>query len=138
MATCLNLVSKMYKKRHFARVPFGIKLIIAIDRKKFDATIIDISLKGALVTRPKGWEEQDNLHELMLEIKLAGPDTVMRINAEVAHEGKETLGLRFVGIDLESISHLRRLLELNAGDPLLIEREVAALRYSVKKGIHLQ
>lgn len=119
-------------------MPFGIKLIIAIDRKKFDATIIDISLKGALVTRPKGWEEQDNLHELMLEIKLAGPDTVMRINAEVAHEGKETLGLRFVGIDLESISHLRRLLELNAGDPLLIEREVAALRYSVKKGIHLQ
>jgi hypothetical protein len=30
-------------------------------------------------------------------------------------------------IDLDSITHLRRLVELNAGDPALLERELTAL-----------
>ncbi|MCG8610315.1 MAG: hypothetical protein MI864_07240, partial [Pseudomonadales bacterium] len=30
-------------------------------------------------------------------------------------------------IDLDSITHLKRLIELNVGDPSLIERELSAL-----------
>lgn len=70
----------------------------------------------------------------MLEIYLDNSATAMQMDSEVAHESEDTLGLRFVGIDLESISHLRRLLELNAGDAALIEREITALGRSVHYG----
>jgi len=35
--------------------------------------------------------------------------------------------LRCLSIDLDSITHLRRLLELNLGDPQLVERELLQL-----------
>jgi hypothetical protein len=39
----------------------------------------------------------------------------------------DLLGFVCRHIDLESISHLRRLVELNLGDESLLERELAAL-----------
>jgi hypothetical protein len=39
----------------------------------------------------------------------------------------ELLGFVCRHIDLDSISHLRRLVELNLGDETLLERELAAL-----------
>jgi hypothetical protein len=41
------------------------------------------------------------------------------------HDGQ--LSLSCTEIDLDSITHLRRLLELNLGDPDLIERELSDL-----------
>ncbi len=41
-------------------------------------------------------------------------------------EGRH-VGLRCDEIDLESITALRRLIELNAADPALLERELGAL-----------
>jgi hypothetical protein len=73
----------------------------------------------------------------LLEVKLLNPDMVMHIHAEVTHEREDALGLRFVEIDMESISHLRRLMELNTGDASLIDREVTALHYSVNDGKQL-
>jgi hypothetical protein len=43
------------------------------------------------------------------------------------HLGENRLGFRCDRIDLASASHLRRLVELNLGDPALLERELAAL-----------
>jgi hypothetical protein len=40
---------------------------------------------------------------------------------------QELLGFVCQYIDLDSISHLRRLVELNLGDGSLLERELAAL-----------
>jgi hypothetical protein len=37
------------------------------------------------------------------------------------------VGLHCRHIDIESLAHLRRLIELNLGDPALLERELAAL-----------
>jgi hypothetical protein len=46
---------------------------------------------------------------------------------KVAHlEGRFT-GMRCETIDLESITHLRRLVELNSGDPSMLERELHSL-----------
>lgn len=39
----------------------------------------------------------------------------------------QSLGFVCRHIDLDSISHLRRLVELNLGDEQLLERELAAL-----------
>jgi hypothetical protein len=54
-------------------------------------------------------------------------DIVIKMAAEVAHLDGSDAGLRCVAIDLESITHLRRLIEMNLGNPKLAERELRAL-----------
>jgi hypothetical protein len=49
------------------------------------------------------------------------------MNTRVAHLENTHVGLRCESIDLDSMAHLRRLLELNSGDPELVERELSAL-----------
>ena len=47
--------------------------------------------------------------------------------ASVAHIDDKTIGFTCENIDLESISHLKRLVELNLGDKALLHRELASL-----------
>ena len=47
--------------------------------------------------------------------------------AQLAHVNGDRAGLLCLGIDLESITHLRRVIELNLGDPALAERDLKAL-----------
>ena len=47
--------------------------------------------------------------------------------ATISHIDGRHLGLCCTSIDLDSITHLRRLVELNAGDPAILERELTAL-----------
>jgi hypothetical protein len=60
-------------------------------------------------------------------VKLNGGSALIRMQTVVSHIEGDRLGLRCVSIDLDSISHLRRLIEFNMGEPDLIERELAAL-----------
>jgi hypothetical protein len=46
---------------------------------------------------------------------------------ELRHVEPHRLGFQCRYIDLESASHLKRLVELNLGDPTLLEREFAHL-----------
>ena len=45
----------------------------------------------------------------------------------ITHIEETHMGIRCDQIDMESISHLRRLAELNLGDAQLVERELEAL-----------
>ena len=49
------------------------------------------------------------------------------MEARVVHVEGRYAGLRCLAIDLDSVTHLRRLVELNLGDPALLERELSAL-----------
>ena len=49
------------------------------------------------------------------------------METRVAHEQGRYIGLLCLAIDLDSITHLRRLVELNLCDPNLLEREVSVL-----------
>ena len=46
---------------------------------------------------------------------------------ELAHVEGDHAGVLCRSIDLESITHLRRLIEVNLGDPAASERELKAL-----------
>ena len=83
-------------------------------------------MKGALVEIPPVWTEISG-NKCDLVITLENTDITIVMEMEIAHVDKETIGLRSLSIDLESMTHLRRLLELNLGDPNLIERELALL-----------
>lgn len=116
----------MDQRRHFSRVPFDIDSTLVDDEDRLDISVIDLSLKGALITKPPEWN-QSNRQGLALEMRLVDSDIIMQMKCDVAHEHENSLGLKFIEIDVESISHLRRLMELNVGNSDLINREVNEL-----------
>jgi hypothetical protein len=89
------------------------------------AQLQDISLKGALLETSTAWSGKPG-EECQISLKLA-PDATIGMWAEVMHVEGRQIGLRCKSIDLDSITHLRRLVELNSGDPALLDREFGSL-----------
>ena len=115
-----------YERRHFVRVHFDAPALLATPTATFSVHVQDLSLKGALITTPA----QVQLRPRMLcQLTLALTETGNHIamSTGVAHvEGLHT-GLLCRGIDLDSVTHLRRLIELQLGDPALLERDLVEL-----------
>jgi hypothetical protein len=109
-------------RRRFTRIRFA--SAARIDGA-VNAQLIDISLKGVLLERPEHWSGALN-QSIDTEIFLdAG--IVIRMQGCVAHLEDTRIGVLCRHIDMDSITHLRRLIELNAGDPELLQRELAQL-----------
>lgn len=116
---------KLKEHRDFWRTPFH-KSAEVIDAKgTWNAHLVDLSLKGALLEMPAGWTGACGSRcRLKLDL-IEGVSIVMK--GEVAHMEGRRMGLHCQDIDIDSATHLRRLVELNSGDPALLERELAAL-----------
>ena len=63
----------------------------------------------------------------VLRVQLDDASTEIRMSITVAHHEKNHYGLSCREIDLDSVTHLRRLVTLNAGDDALLTREIALL-----------
>ena len=116
----------MKNRRKFSRLDFQAESALVLDGREFPTTLNDISLKGALVEKPEGWP-QGPRRNCKLRVRLPGSRLTFLMQMEVAHSDSRSLGLRCISIDLDSVVHLRRLLELNLGDPTLAQRELGAL-----------
>ena len=62
-----------------------------------------------------------------ITIPLAETGNHIAMSTEVAHVHGLHTGLLCRGIDLDSVTHLRRLIELQLGDPALLERDLGEL-----------
>jgi hypothetical protein len=91
--------------------------------------VLDISLKGVLLQLPAGRSPQAGM-PCLVKLPLgngATGDVVIAMAGELAHVEGSHAGVLCRSIDLESITHLRRLIEVNLGDPAASERELKAL-----------
>jgi hypothetical protein len=115
------------ERRHFWRASFHAPAQLTLSDGVREAELLDISLKGALLELPAGsGVSADQRCRLRLVLGKGGEAIAM--DTTVAHvQGGRWVGLRCDAIDLDSITHLRRLVQLNAGDPALLERELSAL-----------
>ena len=113
-------------KRLFTRVPFEARVELDIFPDKHDCSLADISLKGALVERALPWNVAIGT-PCSLSVELAADGTAIRMKGAVAHVEQGRLGMRCSDIDLESMTNLRRLLELNLGDEEILNREIHAM-----------
>ncbi|MFC1602443.1 PilZ domain-containing protein [Pseudomonadota bacterium] len=113
-------------RRRFHRILFDTVASVKAADETYQCNIIDISLKGALISQPASWNEATG-DKVVLEIQLSEDGTQIIMQGEVAHVETGHIGIQCNQIDIDSISHLRRLAELNLGDAELIERELAAL-----------
>ncbi|MCW8943511.1 MAG: PilZ domain-containing protein [Sedimenticola sp.] len=112
-------------RRIFQRILFDAPAILYISGTDIPTKLIDISLNGALleISEPISGALDDRVD---LKIQL-GDDIFIDMEAQITHMTTERMGLRCVYIDMESIGHLRRLVELNLGNADLLERELSAL-----------
>ncbi|MBR9726490.1 PilZ domain-containing protein [Shewanella intestini] len=116
----------MDERRKFSRILFGANAYIALAEQTWKTTILDLSLNGALIKRPNNFVGKLNTL-LKLEFVLPDSEVQLVIDAMLIHKTPEHLGLKCVHIDVESISHLRRIIELNIGDAELLNREIEML-----------
>ncbi len=112
--------------RKFSRILFSSKARIIQAGQSYETELLDLSLKGALVRRPTAWQQSTGA-EALLQVVLNDSELQLDMEVSVAHIHDDTLGLRCERIDIESASHLRRLLELNLGDADLLSRELSEL-----------
>ncbi|MCU7931204.1 MAG: PilZ domain-containing protein [Candidatus Thiodiazotropha sp. (ex Codakia rugifera)] len=114
------------ERRRFHRILFDAPVRMELNKRTYQSNLLDISLKGALVKIPSEWTGQvgDNL---VLRISLDDADTVITMQAVCAHIEEKRIGVLCKEIDMESISLLRRLVELNLADHEILNRDLEAL-----------
>ena len=112
-------------RRRFQRFEFDAETELVQGQRRWPVQLHDLSLRGLLVHRPADWDA-DPAQLFEARIRLSD-DAEVRMQVEMTHGDGELVGLVCRHIDVDSISHLRRLVELNLGDEALLERELAAL-----------
>lgn len=112
-------------RRRFQRIEFDAATELVQGTRRWAVELHDLSLKGLLVRRPVAWDA-DAARAFEARVRLSD-DAEVRMEVTMAHEEGELIGFVCRHIDLDSIAHLRRLVELNLGDETLLERELAAL-----------
>jgi hypothetical protein len=118
-------MNKNAERRLFWRAVFHSPVRVTTHGGQNHAKLIDISLKGALLEVNDAWHVKSG-ESCQLKLDLA-PGTAITMLATALHVEGSHVGLRCDSIDLDSITHLRRLVELNAGDPRELDRELAIL-----------
>lgn len=114
------------ERRKFTRFPFEASVSLSNPRGKWTAKLIDVSLNGVLITQPHNWIKHQN-QEFLVEVNFVDSDIHIRMEASIAHTEHGKIGLHCNHIDIDSASHLRRLVELNLGDENILNRELGAL-----------
>ncbi len=115
------------QKRQFTRIPFDADVrLVKQSGEAWDSRLYDISLKGALIAAPNAWDAKPG-DEFLLEVFLAGEDIKIDMNVSIVHIGDGRVGFHCEFIDIDSISHLHRLIELNLGDENQLEREISEM-----------
>lgn len=112
--------------RHFSRIPFHADVRLHFDRADDMQTIhlLDISLKGALVqaVQPVVKSFMGERCRMTLELSAEGENITME--GRIVHQEGQLMGIECQHIDLDSMTSLRRLVELNTGDEYLLQREL--------------
>jgi len=112
-------------RRRFRRIAFDAKTELRQTGQEWPVQLVDLSLKGLLVQKPAPWKGNKAL-PFDVDIRL-DPKAHIKMRVHLTHEADGQLGFVCTDIDLDSISHLRRLIELNLGDQEELERELGAL-----------
>ncbi len=114
------------EQRRFRRISFKAQAFISHGKDRWETQLLDISLKGALLVLPSGWKGVVG-QRLDLELVIEDGALILRMETKVIHIEQDHLGLCCLHIDLDSMAHLRRLVELNLGDADLLNRELHSL-----------
>lgn len=118
------------ERRNFTRVLFQTSGWLSTDcdnrpvQVQVPVQVQDLSLKGALVSAREPFAVGTMCQ---LTVPLTESHYRITMSMQVAQVQQQNIGLVCCSIDLDSVTHLRRLIELQLGDPALLERDLATL-----------
>ena len=121
----MNSFSSSDDQRQFSRIPFDGAVQIEVGGGRYRGELLDLSLKGALVRLDSGQRLAPG-DSATIHIRL-NDELGIDMQTTVAHVQERRVGFRCDHIDVDSITHLARIVELNTGDPELLHRELSAL-----------
>ncbi len=118
-----------HEARHFSRISFhaDVALHIHLINEVQTAHLLDISLKGALVQTDKVIDRPITGRSCTMTLSLGRDGENITMKGDVVHQEGAQIGIECLHIDLDSITSLRRLVELNTGDEQLLERELGEM-----------
>ena len=117
----------MKEHRRFNRADFHTKGFFKYNEKENYFKIINISLNGILL-EPETKQDIELDVLVPLIIQLSSTDVKIKTSARLQHRENNHLGFRFEEIDVESMIHLRRLVELNSDSADQITHELHFLK----------
>ncbi|EIA4709859.1 PilZ domain-containing protein [Vibrio cholerae] len=116
----------MIEKRRFSRILYQAPATLSQGGKQLSTCIQDLSLHGLLL-----WSEDEpdlNTHALVdVVFSLPESDVTISLSAKIISIQERIIRMAISHIDIESIAHLRRLVELNVGDDSLLHRDLEHL-----------
>jgi len=113
-------------RRQFTRILFSIKAELTIEDISYPVSIHDISLNGALVTAVQSDQPLKGKFGT-LSFFLSDNESEVTMHVAVVHEHENETGLQCNAIDIDSVTLLRRLVELNLGDSEQLNKELSQL-----------
>jgi len=121
------MTDKVKQERSFQRIHFDCLVKFEVGDSRLDCELVDISLRGALIHNCTGaTPESGTPCKLILNLDDSGDNQII-MEGSIAHKKENRVGIRCQYIDLDSMTHLRKLVEVNMGDPALLEREIMSL-----------
>lgn len=116
----------MIERRRFSRIIYQMPATLLQGKHTVTTTIQDLSLHGLLLSCTDA--DKLVLNE-MAQVHFTLPDSDVTINlvAKLIHIQNNIIRVSINHIDIESIGHLKRLVELNMGDESLLHRELEYL-----------
>ena len=114
------------ERRQFTRFPFDGLVSFEYQGTNYQCELIDISLQGALLETKENWV-LGRVQDLDFDLQLNDHAVEVKFKGSIVHVKDEQIGINCEHIDIDSASHLKRLVELNLGDSLLLARELSAM-----------
>jgi hypothetical protein len=116
----------MIERRRFSRIIYRAPALMTQGSVRVATTIQDLSLHGILLLAIDTPEL--NLQQpVNIEFPLPESDITITLVAQIISISGDVIRVKIVNINIESIIHLRRLVELNVGDDELLHRELSLL-----------
>ena len=113
------------ERRQSQRIPFHAEILMQSGDEEWTCNLLDISLKGMLVEPPRNIQINPN-NPCAIALFLSD-EVIINARVRIKHTDSDRWGLQFINIDIESLEHLRHLLESSLKNTDLIERDVAHL-----------
>ncbi len=116
----------MIERRRFSRIIYQAPATLTQGNYELATCIQDLSLHGLLL-----WavDEPELAKDSLVDVSFTLPDSdiTISLSATLISQIERILHLKIDHIDIESVGHLRRLVELNVGNDELLHRELEHL-----------
>ena len=120
-----------HERRHFVRVLFDAPAQLTSAHGTAPVRVFDMSLRGVFISAPVtlllSVGSICRLQMLLGQTLNCGARQRISMRTRVVYREGDCAGLLCEHTDLDSMTHLRRLIELQLGDPALLERDLAEL-----------